>query len=265
MFWKSTALAWIGVFFLCGTGHGEPPKRILLLGQSHDDHPPQEHEYMAGVRLIAELLKRVPDVEVSVERADDPWKQGPELLDRTDAAVLYLAEGASWIARDPRRREAFARLTARGGGLIALHWALGTKEVKPIEGYLQLLGGCHGGPDRKYQIVDARVQVVDPEIPITRGIQDFRVHDEFYYRLKFVKPEGSARPLLRVPIDGKPETIAWCWQRPDGGRSFGFTGLHYHENWRLEPYRRLVLQGIVWTLGRPIPKTGLAVEIADKP
>jgi Trehalose utilisation len=264
MFGKSILLVLISSFVVQGQAAASP-KRILLLGQSPDDHPAQTHEYMAGVRLIAELLKRVPDLEVTVVRADDPWKEGPALLDRMDAAVLYLAEGASWIARDARRQQAFARLASRGGGITALHWALGTKEAKPIEAYLQLLGGCHGGPDRKYQIVDAGVQVVDPEFPITLGIQDFRVHEEFYYRLKFVKPQGSVHPLLRVPIDGNPETVAWCWERPGGGRSFGFTGLHYHDNWRLEAYRRLITQGIVWTLGRPIPKTGLAVELAEKP
>jgi type 1 glutamine amidotransferase len=261
-FWKSTFAVWLSLLLINGPAGAAPPKRILLLGQSHDDHPAQEHEYMAGLRFVAELLKPLPDLEVTLVRADDPWKEGPALLDRADAVVLYLAEGAAWIARDAGRRQAFARLAKRGGGITALHWALGTKEAKPIETYLQLLGGCHGGPDRKYQVGDADVHVVDPEFPITRGIQDFRVHDEFYYRLKFAKPESSIHPLLRAPIDGRPETVAWCWERPGGGRSFGFTGLHYHANWRLEAYRRLIVQGIVWTLDRLIPKTGLPIELS---
>jgi hypothetical protein len=72
------------------------------------------------------------------------------------------------------------------------------------------------------------------------------------------------RPILRVPIDGQSETVAWAWERPDGGRSFGFSGLHFHENWRLPAYRRLVTQGVLWTLKQPIPAAGLGVEIGEE-
>jgi hypothetical protein len=69
------------------------------------------------------------------------------------------------------------------------------------------------------------------------------------------------KPLLRVPIDGKDQTVAWAWERPDGGRSFGFSGLHFHDNWKLPEYRRLVAQGVLWTLKLPVPKDGLAVDV----
>jgi type 1 glutamine amidotransferase len=88
------------------------------------------------------------------------------------------------------------------------------------------------------------------------------LEDEFYYRLKFASPEGSVVPLLRVPIDGEPHSVAWAWERPDKGRSFGFTGLHFHKNWEHAEYRRMVAQGIVWTLALPIPAAGLDVDIA---
>ena len=70
-------------------------------------------------------------------------------------------------------------------------------------------------------------------------------------------------PLLRVAIDGNDETVAWAWQRPDGGRSFGFSGLHFHANWRLPEYRRLVTQGVAWTAGLAVPAKGLAVEVTE--
>src|SRR5438874_2180337 len=95
------------------------------------------------------------------------------------------------------------------------------------------------------------------------GVGKFRVKDEFYYELKFAKPEGSVKPLLRVPIDGKDQVVAWAWERPDGGRSFGFSGLHFHDNWKLAEYRRLVAQGVVWTLKLPVPKDGLAAEVTE--
>jgi hypothetical protein len=238
--------------------------KLLLVGQKPDGHPITTHEYVAGLKVLAKCLKDVPGVEIQNVRADDPWKEGPELIDRADGVVLFLSEGARWMNHDPKRHAALARLAARGGGLAVLHWGMGTKDAANIDACVQLLGGCHGGPDRKYKVLETDAIMADPKHPILSGSKDFRVRDEFYYHLKFAGPEGSITPLLKVTIDGQPETVAWCWERPDGGRSFGFSGLHFHENWRLQPYRRLVAQGVLWTLKRPIPKEGLPVEVTDE-
>ncbi|HZY85634.1 MAG TPA: ThuA domain-containing protein [Gemmataceae bacterium] len=252
-----------GWLSLCGPAAAAdreaPPKKLLLVGQGPDGHPPQSHEYVAGLQVLAKCLKRVPGVEVTVVRADGAWKDGPELLARADGVVLYLAEGAKWASADPKRKAALERVAARKGGLVVLHWAMGAREAAPVADFVRLFGGCHGGPDRKYKVLETEAKVADAAHPVLAGVKDFRVRDEFYYRLKFVKPEGSVKPLLRVMIDGKPETVAWAWERPDGGRSFGFSGLHFHDNWKLAPYRRLVAQGVLWTLGLPVPKEGLPV------
>lgn len=243
------------------------PIKLLLVGSGPDGHPAQTHEYMAGLKVLAKCLKDVPGLEIMTVRADDPWKEGPELLARADGVVLFLSEGARWMNHDPKRREALGRVAARGGGIVALHWAMGTKDAENIDGCLRLLGGCHGGPDRKYKVLETDAAVADPRHLVATGIKDFRVKDEFYYRLKFVKAEKADKavhPILRVTIDGRPETVAWCWERPDGGRSFGFSGLHFHDNWRLPAYRRLVAQGVLWSLKKPIPADGQPVEVADE-
>jgi type 1 glutamine amidotransferase len=248
---------------VAGSAWAAPPKKLLLVSQGPDGHPAETHEYVAGIRVLARCLSKVPGLEITVSRADGPWKEGPDLLSRADGVVLFVSEGAKWIDSDPARRQAFAQVAKQGTGVVALHWAIGTKDAKPIDGFLQLLGGCHGGPDRKYKVVEVEAHVADPKHPITTGIENFRVKDEFYYRLKFVKPEGSVRPVLQVPIEGQNETVAWSWERPGGGRSFGFSGLHFHNNWRLPAYRRLVAQGVLWTLKLPIPRGGLAVDVTD--
>jgi hypothetical protein len=238
-----------------------PKKQVLLVGQGPDGHPKQTHEYMAGVRILAKLLARFPDLEVTVVKADGAWKEGPDRLRRADAVVLFVSEGARWIQADLKRRRAFAQLAARRAGIVALHWAIGTRSAKPVPGFLQLLGGCHGGPDRKYKILEAEAEPADSRHPIVQGIGKFQVKDEFYYRLKFVKPAKGLRQVLVVPIEGNKETVAWSWERPNGGRSFGFSGLHFHKNWGLPGYRRLVVQAVLWTLKKPIPKKGVSVEV----
>src|SRR5262249_37780976 len=149
------------------------------------------------------------------------------------------------------RYEALSKLAARGGGLSVLHWAMGTKSAEPIEPFLKLFGGCHGGPDRKYQVLETQLTVADPTHPIAAGLDNFRARHEFYYRLKFIARAGSVRPRVTARIDDRDETVAWTWQRPDGGRSFGFSGLHFHDNWQLAPYPRLITQGVKWTLQLP--------------
>jgi hypothetical protein len=69
--------------------------------------------------------------------------------------------------------------------------------------------------------------------------------------------------MLQVEIDGKLETVAWAWERPDSGRSFGFSGLHFHENWQAPKYRRLIAQAVRWTNRVAVPKEGLGVPFAQ--
>jgi hypothetical protein len=191
-----SVLALAGVLLTSTAEADTPPPRpapvkLLLIGSGPDGHPAQTHEYMAGLKILAHCLKDVPGLEIVTVRADEPWREGPELIARADGVVLYLSEGARWMNHDLKRREALAKLAARGGGIAVLHWAMGTKDAKHITGCLQLLGGCHGGPDRKYKVLETDAVFVE----------------------------------------------------------------------RLVEYRRLVAQGVLWTLKKPIPKDGLAVEI----
>jgi type 1 glutamine amidotransferase len=256
------AVAWPDASF----SQDQPPakRRLLLLGQKPDSHPASTHEYMAGVKLIATLLERSPNIQTIVVQADSPWKDGPELLDGADGVVVFLTEGARWVTEDADRLKAFQRLAKRGGGLSTLHWGMGSREAAPVGDFTSLFGACHGGPDRKYKVVTETIAPAGPH-PIVSGIAAVRVRDEFYYALKRPAAEQArVIPLIHVPIDGTDEMVAWGAERTDGGRSFGFSGLHYHENWKLPEYRRLVLQGVLWTVGRSIPEQGLPVDVTDE-
>ncbi|MFO0879378.1 MAG: ThuA domain-containing protein [Gemmataceae bacterium] len=238
-------------------GRSAAPKKLLLIGQGPDGHPPQTHEYMAGLRVLAACLARVPGLQVTTVQADGRWTEGPELIDRADGVVLFASEGAAWIGKDRARLEAFRRLAKRGGGRVTLHWAMGTREAGPIADYLALFGGCHGGPDRKYKVLTTKV-AVKPH-PVTAGLTGFTIKDEFYYRLKFPTPQPAS--LLEVDIDGETQTVAWAAEGQ--GRTFGFSGLHFHANWSRAEYRRLVAQGTLWTLGLPLPAGGLDVAVDE--
>lgn len=265
LFVAALALAWSGTArpSYAQDTPAAAPKRLLLIGQGPDTHPRGTHEYRRGVHLVARSLRNVPDLQTQVVSADGDWLDGPELLGKTDGAVLFVSEGAKWLHGDPRRVEAFAQLAARGGGLSVLHWGMGTKPPEYVEGFVKLFGGCHGGPDRRYQISESRLRIADEKHPITSGMKPFEIRDEFYYALKFVDAGKSIQPLITVEIDGQQHAIAWGWQRPDKGRSFGFSGLHFHDNWRREEYRQLVCRGVLWSVGVDPQSAGPLAPLDD--
>ncbi len=240
-----------------GKARSAARKKLLLLGQSADGHPPRTHEYMAGLKILAACLEKAADLDVTTIRADGKWPEGPELIDRADGVVLFLAEGAKWISQNKARRAAFERLAERGGGRVVLHWAMGTREAGPIPDFVTLFGGCHGGPDRKHKVVETKL--TPARHPIANGVKPILLKEEFYYQLKFADPAPQA--VATAQIDGEEHVVAWADERR--GRAFGFTGLHFHDHWKHPEYRRLVTQGVLWSLGLPIPRQGVDVSIDE--
>ncbi|MHB1036750.1 MAG: ThuA domain-containing protein [Pirellulales bacterium] len=267
MSWRNHVLALVlsvcCVSFACGEA---AKKKLLLVGQGPDGHPPKTHEFMAGLAVLEKCLAPVAGLEIKTVKADGAWPEGPGLLDAADGVVLYVSEGAKWAQAAPGRIEALEKLAARGGGIVTLHWGIGAKDAKYLPRYIRLTGACHGGEDRKYIVFDKEqnVRIANRKHPIASGVSDFMLRDEFYYRLKLAEPKDAIRPVLRVSIEGGPEMVAWSWERPDGGRAFGFGGMHFHANWGVEPCRRLVAQGVLWTLKMPIPEKGLAVDVPEE-
>lgn len=225
----------------------EEPRQLLLLAQGPDGHPVSTHEYVAGQQVLAKLLRDVPQLKITIVQADGEWRDGPTILDKADHCVLFVSEGAKWVNADPARREAFRRLAARKGGLSVLHWGMGTRESTNIDPFVQLFGACHGGPDRKYKVLETKCTPAGDH-PAIKGIEPFQLKDEFYYSLKRDPDNKELKPLLTARIDGQEEMVAWAWERKDGGRSFGFSGLHFHANWKQPAYQKLVGQSILWTM-----------------
>ncbi len=71
----------------------------------------------------------------------------------------------------------------------------------------------------------------------------------------------SGNPAVRAEVaKGLPQHMAWAYERPNGGRSFGFTGGHYHWNWGRTEIITLVTNAICWTAKIDIPEQGLKVN-----
>ena len=243
------------------TATSKGSKRVLLLWQGPDGHKPTTHEFEAGIRMIGNLLQRHTDHQVILSKADEKWDEGAELLEQADTTVLFITQGSRWIQQTPERLKLFQDYAQQGGGLVAIHWAIGAKADEYIPAFLPLLGATHGGSDRKYAFLKTQFRPTSRDHPIQSGLSPLEIEDEFYYNLKQVKSSTPVIPIMESKIDGEWYMTSWAWERPDRGRSFGFSGLHYHGNWSEEVYRRLIVQGILWTLKQEIPREGVDVSI----
>ena len=75
----------------------------------------------------------------------------------------------------------------------------------------------------------------------------------------YVSPRGPT--TTSSPASGRDETMMWAFERPDGGRSFGFTGGHTHTNWGDANQRKIVLNALLWIAKVDVPKDGVKDNI----
>jgi hypothetical protein len=74
----------------------------------------------------------------------------------------------------------------------------------------------------------------------------------------------EAKAVLTAEVNNQEYPVAWVYERPDGGRSFGFLGGHFHANFGKKDFRRAIVNGILWTARIDVPPGGAPVEITPK-
>ena len=65
------------------------------------------------------------------------------------------------------------------------------------------------------------------------------------------------------PERKEPQHVMWAFERPSslgGGRGFGFTGGHFHRNWKHDDHRGVVLNAIAWIAGVDVPADGVSTK-----
>jgi len=271
------------VFFLSYStiAHAQtPPKKtkILLITQRLDHfinpekrpEPGREvHMYEDGCKILAKCLEQTPNVETVI---CDKWPKDPAIKKDIGAIVLFTDPGYMVLFTEENEKEV-ADLLKKGVGLTAIHWATGQKATdeawrRNTIPWLKALGGMDGIAGNNMST--AKVEKVIPDHPISRGVPEFDLEEEYYMNPALL---AWAKPLFkaRLTIDGRAldNPVAWVYDRYSderflGGRSYGVTLGHYHMNWRLEALRRLVVNGILWTAHLEIPKNGAPCAVSEQ-
>lgn len=257
------------------------PKNVVFIagGPSHDYG---SHEHYAGCRILADAILRT-DPSIKCEVLRNGWPEDDSLLDNADTIVIYSDGGGGHpsLAHLPRLKKQMDR----GAGLVCIHYAVEVPKDKGGPEFLEWLGGYFETNWSVNPHWDGKFDNL-PKHPITSGVKPFQTRDEWYFHMRFQnamkgvtpilsavppastmdRPDGahSGNPAVRKEVArGDLQHVAWATERPNGGRSFGFTGGHFHWNWgRTEP-TKLVANAILWSAHLPVPESGASVDPAS--
>ena len=171
-----------------------------------------------------------------------------DIRKRADVLVLY--DYVREPLEEPRRRNLLA-FAESGKGIVILHHAICSHTDWPawyetIAGGRWLFESAHGMPVTTYQHDEEMDIKIAGDHPITRGLKDFRIHDETYKGL-WISPK--VKPLLTTEHPRSDKTVAWI--SPYEKSRVVYIQLGHDRQANLNPnYQTLVRQAILWAAGR---------------
>ena len=254
---RVAVLLWL-LMAVCGNSacRAEDAVKVLFIGKQ-PDHPFATHMYLHTGGMLAECLKLSGNIETVVS---DGWPKDAETLAGVRTIVLYMTPAAEFLLDGPHRAE-FEAMMKRGVGLVTLHWAssvhqqnlerLGPTWMGYLGGTWVSNVGLHTGMSPLRQLA--------PDHPVSRGWEEYELHDEYYLNPTIGE---KATTILQVMAAEKPVVVGWAFERDGGGRAFGTTLGHFYRNFQREPFRKMIVNSILWTAKVDVPKDGAPVNLA---
>ncbi len=248
-------------------------KKIAFVADTAPHGSRGNHEFLADAIYLARTINAQYPEAYAVVYTKNHW---PKDLQGVDAVVILLNHGGSAV------NPAVEQAVAHGAGFMAIHYGVEVNKGEQGNAFLKWMGGYF----ETYWSVNPWWKPVFKEIPsheTTRGVKPFSIEDEWYYHMRFVDGMKGVTPILFAlpPLStiqaggktssthggnpavwadvsaGKPQVMAWAYDRPDGGRGFGFTGMHKHANLADRNMRTLLLNAVAWVAKLPVPEHGI--------
>ena len=256
----------------------EPLQVLFLAGP--DSHAHGEHEHVAGCKLLARALE-TGGVDAQTKVLTGGWFSDKSVFDDVDVCVVYGDAGGPLWHNEPFIDEK----VKEGMGLLFLHYGVHPKKEIGEEYHLKWTGAYF---DNDISVNPHWAATLEPNVdhPTANGQpQNFCALDEFYYNMRTKDDcQLCTHGLTAVPEEkdfmrynniwhkaggegiGKRQTLLWLKDSENGsGRGAGFSGGHFHRNWAIDPFRRAVLNTIVWLGQREVPEDGVTlVEVTEE-
>lgn len=257
----------------------EAPKKKIVFVAGRPSHPPGEHEHRAGCLLLSDHLNK-SGLPIQAVVTENGWPHDESVFNGAAAVVIYSDGGPGHPAL--QHLDALKKFAKDGVGLGCIHYAVEIPKGAPGSAFVDLLGGYFESDWSVNPTWTAAFKL--PKHPITRGVSDYSLRDEWYYHMRFrvgmegVTPiltdlpgpetltrpngphEGNAEVRAAVLERKEPQHVMWAYDRPSSigaGHSFGFCGGHYHKNWQNDSQRKLVLNAVAWIAGVDVPAAGV--------
>jgi len=189
----------------------------------------QIHDFKGCGRAIREILSEREEFEITyIEEDLDVLKA----LDPYDLIVFYYTVGTITDAQ----KNGLLNWVASGKGYVGIHSAADSFRECPE--YRAMVGG-HFVTHPRYR--QYQVSVVDPEHPITKGLDEFMVTDEQY----ILDYDPRVNVLCTALYRGKAMPVAWTksWGK---GRVFYLALGHDPKACQHEMFKLLLQRGALW-------------------
>jgi hypothetical protein len=260
-------------------------KKKIVLTAGTPSHGPGEHEHNAGIQLLNQCLQGLPDVLTAYYL--NGWPKDPTAYDNADAILIYCDGGGGHPFVQSDHLKIIGEKVKNGAGVGCLHYGVevpkdngGPEFLKWIGGYFETDWSVNPHWFGEFKNL--------PQHPVTSGVKPFGAQDEWYYHMRFPeglkgvtpilsalppentlnRPDGShsGNPAVRAAVKERkePQHVMWVFERPDGGRGFGFTGGHFHKNWGNDDFRKVVLNAIVWMAHANVPDGGVNSAVSPE-
>ncbi|HEY3319149.1 MAG TPA: ThuA domain-containing protein [Planctomycetota bacterium] len=255
-------------------------KKKIVFIHAGESHGYGGHSYGPAFRMFARILNEsVPSVTCKVI----PENEDLTPMDSADAIVL--GSDAGGLVKKLASR--LSPLMDKGVGLLCIHYTVDPGPKDACDNLIKWIGGAYVQNWSVNPSWEADFKTF-PDHPISRGLKPFKLSDEWYYHMKFGddKDDDVGLPVVKglTPIlyaippertrqgkdgphsgnaevrkrTGKNEVLGWAFERADGGRGFGCTGMHEHWGWAQDSFRKCILNAIVWIAKAEVPKDGVA-------
>ena len=269
----------LSFLFICLSALAADKKVILVAGK--DSHRYGDHEFRAGCHLLAKKLNASGLGIKATVVEERNWPKDLKVFDEADSIIIYSDGFKKHPFKTKSLFDYFVGLVKKGKGIGFLHYAC---EVEKSNG--KYMNGMVGGfYERLYSVNPHWVcsSILNKDSALTNGVKNFNIKDEWYFNIRLndkvtpvlqgipdkkarsgnsTYPRGALKHI--VDAEGRKETLLWTHVAKSGSKGFGFTGGHYHANWKNDDFRKFILNAIAWSAGVEVPKEGLSSATPSK-
>jgi type 1 glutamine amidotransferase len=181
-----------------------------------------------------------------------------ELAD-TDVMVMYKGDAGYMTAEEKAVVETYIK---RGGGFVLFHDTLCGDDPPYMA---SIVGGAKKHGEVNFSAGEIKYTIVDKESPIMKGMSDFSIQDEAFFKMTWAPDANPIHVLATAPMPatqgaqghaGEVVPQIWTYEHTVFGgqpsRSFVWMQGHLYANFSRPDVQKMILRGIAWAARAPI-------------